>query len=78
LTKIQSVVASVNERKQQEDGVEAVAKVISQLKNTEKFGVQLMVPGRQYTGEGTLLEASKVSRKPSLLKIDYKRARRGQ
>jgi hypothetical protein len=59
LTKIQSVVASVNERKQQEDGVEAVAKVISQLKNTEKFGVQLMVPGRQYTGEGTLLEASK-------------------
>lgn len=59
LAKIQSVVAVVNERKDQEDCVEAMARVIRKLRNTEKFGVQLMVPGRQYIQEGTLLEASK-------------------
>ncbi|ELR12501.1 RhoGEF domain containing protein, partial [Acanthamoeba castellanii str. Neff] len=59
LAKIQSVVAAVNERKDQEDCVEAMAQVIRKLRNTEKFGVQLMVPGRQYIQEGTLLEASK-------------------
>jgi len=64
LSKIQSVVAVVNERKDQEDSVEAMAKVIHKLRNTEKFGVQLMVPGRHYIQEGTLLEASKVRNQP--------------
>ncbi len=64
LAKIQSVVAVVNERKDQEDCVEAMARVIRKLRNTEKFGVQLMVPGRQYIQEGTLLEASKVRKQP--------------
>jgi hypothetical protein len=55
------VVTAVNERKEQDDGVEAMAKAVGKIKSMEKFGVQLMVPGRAYLQEGTLLEASKVS-----------------
>jgi hypothetical protein len=62
------VVTAVNERKEQDDGVEAMAKAVGKIKNMEKFGVQLMVPGRVYLQEGTLLEASKVSATLKLVK----------
>jgi hypothetical protein len=67
------VVASVNETKQWEEDMAAVARIKSQIKNVEVYwqtppltdkhcvqnlGVQ---PGRQYLQEGTLLDASKVS-----------------
>ena len=62
LAKIQNVVASVNEKKQHEEEFAAIARVLAQLNTTsDKFSIQLMVPGRKYLQEGTLLEASKVS-----------------
>jgi protein subunit release factor A len=60
LEKIQNVVASVNEKKQHEEEMTAIAKVLAQLRNPEMFRAQLMAPGRksEYFQEGTLLEAS--------------------
>lgn len=59
LTKIQNVVADINEKKQREEEMAAMFKVKEQLKSTEKLGVQLLAPGRKYLQEGVLHEAAK-------------------
>ncbi|ELR18659.1 RhoGEF domain containing protein [Acanthamoeba castellanii str. Neff] len=57
--KIEAVVTSVNEKKQADEDREVIARIISRLSNTEKFGVQLMVPGRRLVQEGKLMEVAK-------------------
>jgi hypothetical protein len=64
LDKIHNVVMSVNENKKQEENVETMAKTIGRLKGAERFGIQMMVPGRKFVQEGTLLASSGEEFKP--------------
>jgi hypothetical protein len=57
LAKLQNVVAAVNEKRQMDEEVEAFAKIISQLHKADRFGVKLMVPGRKFIQEGSLLQS---------------------
>ncbi|KAL6070881.1 Rho guanyl nucleotide exchange factor [Balamuthia mandrillaris] len=57
--KIQNVVTSVNTQKQNEEDLEKVAELLNILQGTEKFGVQLMVPGRRFIEEGFIEQAIK-------------------